>query len=146
MKYYMLAIKDNGDFCDIRVMNDDEYVIKKGRYEELIQAENRYKESLDALKTHTLVEDNRLLELHNIEKEYKEIIRQIKVDDFKPHYTKDIIAYAVHMLKGYLREYLKANTTKSTGLVEKRMLVVSFCHRIEEGLIDYLDDLEEFNS
>ena len=30
--------------------------------------------------------------------------------------------------------------------LEKRMLVVSFCHRIEEGLIDYLDELEEFNS
>ena len=146
MKYYMLAIKDNGDFCDIRVMNDDEYVIKKGRYEELIRTENRYKESLDALKTHTLVEDNHLAELKATAEEYKEVVKQIKVDSYKPHYKKNPIAYAVFILQDYLRAYLEKNTTKSTGIVEKRMLVVSFCHRIEEGLIDYLDRLEEFNS
>ena len=146
MKHYMLVIKDNGDFCDIRMMNDDEYVIKKGRYVELTRFETRYKEHLHELATHTMVEDYRLTELLDIEDKYKELSRQIGLDKFKPHYQADPIKYAIHILKEYLRAYLNKHTTKSTGIIEKRMLVVSFCHRIEEGLIDYLDDLEEFNS
>lgn len=146
MKYYMLAIGENGYLSDIREMRKDECIIDKGRFWELKETEKKYKDALNALTTHTLVEDNRLAELHSIEEEYKEVIRQMKVDEFKPHYELNVIAYAVHMLKGYLREYLKKHTTKCTGIVEKRMLVVSFCHRIEEGLIDYLDELEEFNS
>ena len=146
MKFYMLAINDNGDFADIRIMNNDECIMPTSRVKELKAIETRYKESLNSLTTHTLVHDDRLSELHKTEVAYKELIGQIGLDTFKPHYKSDPIKYAVHILKEYLRAYLDKHTTKCTGIVEKRMLVVSFCHRIEEGLIDYLDELEEFNS
>ena len=118
MKYYMLAIKDNGDFADIRIMNNDECVMPTAR----------------------------VIELKEKEKEYDKLQRMSIIKGFKGHYSVDPIRYAVHILKDYLNAYLQKNTTKHTGIVEKRMLVVSFCHRIEEGLIDYLDELEEFNS
>lgn len=146
MKFYMPGIRDDGEFADIRKMDNDECIMPTSRVRELKAIERRYKEALNSLITHTLVHDDRLSELHKTEVAYKELIRQIGLDDFKPHYKADPIKYAVHILKGYLRAYLEKNTTKSTGIVEKRMLVVSFCHRIEEGLIDYLDELEEFNS
>lgn len=146
MKYYMLAIEDDGYLNDVRKMGNDECIVDKNRFMELRATETRYKESLQTLITHTLVEDSRLMELHHIEDEYKNLLKEMKLDEFKPHYKTDPIKYAVHILKSYLREYLNKNSTKCTGIVEKRMLVVSFCHRIEEGLIDYLDELEEFNS
>lgn len=118
MKFYMIAIRDDGEFMDIRKMDNGECIMPT----------------------------ERVKQLKAIECEYEELKSQIKVDEFKPHYQPDPIKYAVHILKGYLRAYLEKNTTKSTGIVEKRMLVVAFCHRIEEGLIDYLDKLEEFNS
>ena len=114
---YIISTDDRG-IADVKLMEKDDALINKNRYIELI----------------------------TIEREYNDLKRAIGVDEFKLHYQADPIKYAVHILKGYLRAYLKKNTTDSTGIVEKRMLVVSFCHRIEEGLIDYLDELEEFNS
>ena len=144
MKRYIITI-DNRGISDIRVM-DDKYVVEQERYRELIEIEDRYKKHLNSLKDHSMINDDRLAYLIETEKEYVKLTRELGIDKFKPHYQSDPIKYAVHILKGYLRAYLKKHTTESTGIVEKRMLVVSFCHRIEEGLIDYLDELEEFNS
>ena len=60
---------------------------------------------------------------------------------------KDPIDCGVHMLKPCIQKYFKDhNYTESTSKVEKQMAIIALCHRIEEGLIDYLDELEEFNS
>ena len=60
---------------------------------------------------------------------------------------KDPVDCGVHMLKPCIHKYFKDhNYNESTSKVEKQMAIVALCHRIEEGLIDYLDELEEFNS
>ena len=118
MKRYILTMRDNGEFADIQKMGEGDIIIGRSYFEELITKENNY----------------------------NKLQRMSIIKGFKGHYSVDPIRYAVHILKDYLNAYLQKNTTEHTGIVEKRMLVVSFCHRIEEGLIDYLDELEEFNS
>lgn len=60
---------------------------------------------------------------------------------------KDPVDCGVYMLKPCIHKYFKMhNFSESTSKVEKQMAIVALCHRIEEGLIDYLDELEEFNS
>lgn len=60
---------------------------------------------------------------------------------------KDPVDCGVHMLKPCLDKYFKDhNFSESTSKTEKHMAAIALCHRIEEGLIDYLDELEEFNS
>lgn len=146
MKYYMLAITDDGEFSDIRKMKNDECIMPTYRVRELRDIERRYKEHINSLKDHTMIDDERYLELLKTEHEFKDIKRSIGIDEFKGHYSADPIKYAVHILKAYLNAYLTKNNAKLMGLTEKKMLTVAFCHRIEEGLIDYLEELEEFNS
>ena len=60
---------------------------------------------------------------------------------------KDPIDCGVYMLKPCIQKYFKDhNYSESTSKVEKQMAIIALCHRIEEGLIDYLDEIEEFNS
>ena len=60
---------------------------------------------------------------------------------------KDPVDCGVHMLKPCLDKYFKDhNFSESTSKTERHMAAIALCHRIEEGLIDYLDELEEFNS
>ena len=60
---------------------------------------------------------------------------------------KDPVDCGVYMLKPCVQKYFKDhNYSESTSKTEKQMAIMALCHRIEEGLIDYLDELEEFNS
>lgn len=74
----------------------------------------------------------------------------VRVNDVFTYYCteiKDPIDCGVHMLKPCIQKYFKDhNFTESTSKVEKQMAIIALCHRIEEGLIDYLDEIEEFNS
>ena len=61
--------------------------------------------------------------------------------------VKDPVDCGVYMLKPCIQKYFKDhNYSESTSKIEKQMAIIALCHRIEEGLIDYLDELEEFNS
>lgn len=54
---------------------------------------------------------------------------------------------AVHALKPFLKKYFdEKEVDESTGKREKQMYVIAFAHAIERGLLDYIDELEEFNS
>lgn len=60
---------------------------------------------------------------------------------------KDPVDCGVYMLKPCIQKYFKDhNYSEATSKIEKQMAIIALCHRIEEGLIDYLDELEEFNS
>ncbi len=152
MKYYMLAIKDNGDFADIRVMNNDECIVDRDRFRELKETEERYKEHLNTLIDHTMISDERYLELLKIEREHEKLINLSRKKALGPFtFTcsdiKDPVDCGVYMLKPCIHKYFKDhNYSESTSKVEKQMSIMALCHRIEEGLIDYLDELEEFNS
>lgn len=59
----------------------------------------------------------------------------------------DPIDCAVHALKPFLKKYFAdKGVDESTGKREKQMYVIAFAHAIERGLLDYLNELEEFNS
>lgn len=62
-------------------------------------------------------------------------------------YHGDSIDWAVYTITRFLNDYLKEKgVDDSTSLTEKRMFTIGFAHRVEEGLLDYLEKLEEFNS
>lgn len=62
-------------------------------------------------------------------------------------YHGDSIDWAVFSITRFLNDYLKERgINENTSLTEKRMDTIGFAHRVEEGLLDYLDKLEEFNS
>ena len=52
-----------------------------------------------------------------------------------------------HMLKPILRKYFDEHgVNESTGKREKQMHAIALCHAIEYVILDYIDELEEFNS
>lgn len=57
------------------------------------------------------------------------------------------IECSVHALKPFLKKYFDdKGVDESTGKREKQIHIIAFAHAIERGLLDYLDELEEFNS
>lgn len=59
----------------------------------------------------------------------------------------DPIECGVHMLKPCLKKYFKdKGVDESIGKREKQMYVIALSHAIERGLLDYLNELEEFNA
>ena len=62
-------------------------------------------------------------------------------------YPKNSIAYNA-CIEGAeaIRKVKEKGVDDTTSLTEKRMFTIGFAHRVEEGLLDYLEKLEEFNS
>lgn len=59
----------------------------------------------------------------------------------------DPIDCGIHMLKPCLKKYFEdKGVDESVGKREKQMYVIALAHAIERGLLDYLNELEEFNS
>jgi len=59
----------------------------------------------------------------------------------------DPIECGVHMLKPCVQKYFEERRVdESIGKREKQMYIIAYAHAIERGLLDYLDELEEFNS
>ena len=59
----------------------------------------------------------------------------------------DPIECAVHMLKPCIHKYFEERRVDdSVGKREKQMYIIAFAHALERGLLDYLDQLEDFNS
>ena len=57
------------------------------------------------------------------------------------------IECATHVLKPFIKKYFdEKGVDESTGKREKQMYIIAFAHSIERGLLDYLDQLEDFNS
>ena len=95
---------------------------------------NAIKEGMDAIKE--------LKELKTLSKK-----KALGPFTFTCTEIKDPVDCGVYMLKPCIHKYFKDhNYSESTSKVEKQMAIIALCHRIEEGLIDYLDELEEFNS
>ena len=59
----------------------------------------------------------------------------------------DPIDCGIHMLKPCLKKYFdEKGCDESVGKREKQMYVIAFAHSLERGLLDFVDQLEEFNS
>lgn len=120
---YIITTDDNG-ISDVKLMDIDDTLINRNRYVELL-----YKER----------------ELENIKTLSKK--KALGPFTFTCSDIKDPVDCGVYMLKPCIHKYFKdRNYSESTSKVEKQMAIIALCHRIEEGLIDYLDELEEFNS
>lgn len=153
MKFYMLAIRDNGDFCDIRKWDDDDCIIKKSRYKELMDAEERYKQYLDSLKDHTLVKDSTLQHLKEVDKKFNETryeYSKLKIRFMQENLLKfeggSPIDWACFHITRFLNDYLKEHNVKDIdSITEKRMHTIAFAHALEDKLLDYIKKLEEFN-
>lgn len=70
-------------------------------------------------------------------------------DPFRFNYENlgDPIECGAHMLKPCLKKYLsEKGAEESTGKREKQMYVIAFAHSLERELLDYIDQLEAFDS
>lgn len=103
----------------------------------------------DKIALSEIIEWMKVLE-ENPPKLYSETLKGSRVNNvfiFQCSEIKDPIDCGVHMLKPCIHKYFKDhNYNESTSKLEKQMAIIALCHSIEEGLIDYLYELEEFNS
>ena len=135
-------------------LRSDDVILTKERFDELISREDRYAEHLRSLRNHTLVEDSRLVKLHEIEDEYNKIKNEYSVlklrymhENLIKHKGGTPVDWACFHITRFLHDYLKEHNVKDTdSITEKRMQTVAFVHCLEDKLLDYIDKLEEFNS
>lgn len=125
MKYYVISVDYDGELKHIQKLTEDEYITSREKVRNLKEIEKAYKEEHSEyckLKLRYMQEN---------------IIR----------YHGDPIDWAVYSITRFLNDYLKERgIDENTSLTEKRMDTIGFAHRVEEGLLDYIEKLEEFNS
>lgn len=129
MNHFVVSIED-GELKHIQKLTEDEFIASREKYRKLKEIEKEWEKAKKYVDPYEFA---------------KLTVRYWQENVIQYH--GDPIDWAVYSITRFLNDYLKEKgVDENTSLTDKRMFTIGFAHRVEEGLLDYLEKLEEFNS